>query len=61
MQLNLEALALFMLEEVDCSSEYEDDCFAVSFQGERLFCNRYPSHFAIEIVSTAQIVELPRP
>ena len=57
--VNLEALALFMFEEVDCSPEYEDDEFAVTFQGTRLYVERYVSHFRIEVGHPDGVVELP--
>ena len=58
-QTNLNALADYMLEVVDCSAEYEDDAFAIDFHGERFYVERYQSHFHMETLH-GEVFELPR-
>jgi hypothetical protein len=57
-QIDLEALADFLVYEVDCSADYEEDCFALTFREERLYVERHPSHFRIE--HGRAVMELPR-
>lgn len=55
--VNMDALANFV-ETLDSNPEYEDDCFAFSFDDARVYCERHKSHFRLEIGSA--IFELPR-
>ena len=59
-KIDLAKLADFMIEEVDCLPEYEDDAFSVDYNGERLYVERYTSHFYIED-RWGTVYELPRP
>jgi len=56
---DLAALADYMVEEVDCSSEFEDDAFGIEFRGERFYVERYRSHFYVES-RFGDIYEVPR-
>lgn len=58
-QIDLAKLADFMLEEVDCSPEFEEDAFRVDYNGHAFYVERYTTHFLIEDVDGASI-ELPR-
>ena len=58
-QNTLSALADYMLEVVDCSSEFEEDQFSIEFEGERFYCERYRSHFYME-TRDGLVFELPR-
>lgn len=63
MQLNtseLEQLADYLVCEVDCSSEFEDDCFAITFLGVRCYVERYIGFFRVEVGHKDNAVELPR-
>jgi hypothetical protein len=53
-------LADFMLCEIDCSADYEDDCFGVEWQGRKLYVERYRTHFRIELGHQHDVVEIPR-
>lgn len=55
--VNMDALANFV-ETLDSNPDYEDDCFAFSFDDARVYCERHKSHFRLEIGSA--IFELPR-
>ena len=57
--VNLTALADYMLTVVDCSEEFEDDAFGIQFEGERFYVERYMSHFYME-TAHGQVFELPR-
>lgn len=59
-QIELSALADYMLFEVECDPALEDDCFAVSWEGHRLFVQRRRSHFNIEFTEIGETVQLPR-
>ncbi|MEV4933165.1 hypothetical protein [Sphingobium sp. LSP13-1-1.1] len=63
MQLNtqeLAALADYLLCEIDCSSDYEEDEFSVEWRGHRLYVERYMSHFRVEVDHEDDVIELPR-
>ena len=59
-QIELNRLADFMFEVVECDADYEEDEFCVSFEGHRLYVERYVSHFRIEVGHEDNVVELPR-
>ncbi|QDC38690.1 MULTISPECIES: hypothetical protein [Sphingobium] len=59
LEIHLNALADFLIEEIDCSAEYEEDCFGLTFRGYRLYVERRRMHFRIE--HGAAVFELPRP
>lgn len=59
--IDLNKLADFMFEEVECCADFEEDEFSVSFAGHRLYVERYLSHYRIEIDHEDNVVELPRP
>jgi hypothetical protein len=46
--VNLVLLAEFV-EELDCSSEFEDDCFSFWFENERIYCERLPTAFFLHV------------
>jgi len=56
--LDLSALADFLIEEVDCSADYEEDCFGLTFRGVRFYVERHRSHFRLE--QGQRVYELPR-
>lgn len=58
-QIDLAKLADFMLEEVDCSPDFEEDAFRVDYAGQVFYVERYTSHFYMEDTSGASF-ELPR-
>jgi hypothetical protein len=58
-QIDLNALADYMLGTVDCSEDYEDDAFGVEFRGERFYVERYSSHFYMED-RNGTVFEIPR-
>lgn len=63
MQFNtseLEQLADYLVFEADCSSEFEDDSFAITFLGMRCYVERRRAHFRVEIGHRDNVVELPR-
>lgn len=57
MQIDFNALANFV-EVLDGNAEYEDDCFAFSFQGYRVYCERKRRHFNLHIGS--EVLQMPR-
>jgi hypothetical protein len=57
----LAQLSDYLICEIDCSAEYEDDQFAFTFSGVRLYVERYPSFFRVEVGHEDDVVELPRP
>lgn len=59
-QLDLNKLADFMLYEVECCADYEEDCFAVTFDGQRLYVERYLTFYRIEVGHEDEVLELPR-
>ena len=56
--IDLEALADFLEYEVDCSADYEEDCFGLTFRDHQFYVERHPTHFRIE--HSAMAYELPR-
>jgi hypothetical protein len=56
--VDLNALADFALSTFDYSADYEEDQFAFTFEGVRVFCERKRCFFRMDIAG--QIVELPR-
>lgn len=59
-QVELTQLADFMLEVVECDADYEEDEFCVSWNGHRLYVERYLSHYLIEVDHEDNTIELPR-
>lgn len=58
-RIDLNALADFMLEVVDCSADYEDDQFRVDYCGHAFYVERYTTHFYME-TPEGEVLELPR-
>ena len=58
MQIDLSALATFALDAFDYSAEFEDDAFAVTFEGARIYVERKRSFFLLHV--GADRVKLPR-
>jgi len=58
MQIELNAFANYALNTLDYSAEFEDDAFAVTFEGARYYVERKRNHFAIHIGS--EVHKLPR-
>jgi hypothetical protein len=56
----LAALADHLIEVVECDPEYEDDAFAITFYGVRIYCERYRTFYRAEIGHQDDVVELPR-
>ncbi|GFE72399.1 hypothetical protein [Novosphingobium sp. TCA1] len=56
----LSALADYLVCEIDCSAEYEDDQFAVTFSGVRCYVERYRDEFRVEVGHEDDVVFLPR-
>lgn len=59
-QIDLSALADYIVFTLECDPEYEDDSFAFSFEGQRIYAERYISHYRLEIGHEDNVVELPR-
>lgn len=60
MQIDYSALAHYVEATLDYSPDYEDDEFAFTFAGVRCYCERYRTHFRIEVGHEDDVVELPR-
>ena len=58
MQIELNALADYALKTFDYSADFEDDAFAVTFQGVRFYVERKRNHFKIHVGSAQH--KLPR-
>lgn len=58
MQIDLNALTNFVEETLDCSPDYEEDCFCFDFHGRRVYCERHRFSFKLEI--EGEVLELPR-
>jgi hypothetical protein len=56
----LSALADHLINVIDCSPEYEDECFAFTFEGVRLYVERYSDAFRVEVGHEDDVIELPR-
>jgi len=56
----LEALADYLICEIDCSADFEDDCFGIEWNGHRFYVERYMTHFRVELGHEDEVVELPR-
>ena len=48
-QIDIAAFANYALSNFDYSSEYEDDAFAVTFDGQRIYVERKRSHFVFHV------------
>lgn len=59
-QVELAQLADFMLEVVECDADFEEDEFCCSWNGHRLYVERYLTHYRIELGHEDDVVELPR-
>lgn len=59
-QIELTQLTDYMLEVVDCNAGFEEDEFAVNWNGHRLYVERYISHFRIEVGHEDDVLEIPR-
>lgn len=57
-QIDLAAFANYALKTFDYSADFEEDAFAVTFDGVRVYVERKRNHFAIQIGS--KIEKLPR-
>lgn len=57
-QIDLNAFADYALNTFDYSADFEDDAFAVTFEGARIYVERKRNHFAIHIGSDTH--KLPR-
>ncbi len=57
-QIDLAAFANYALSTFDYSADFEDDAFAVTFEGVRIYVERKRSFFNIHV--GAQRHELPR-
>ncbi len=58
MQIELAAFANYALNTFDCSAEFEDDAFAVTYEGVRYYVERKRNHFNIHVGSDQH--KLPR-
>lgn len=56
----LAALADYLVCEIDCSAEYEDDQFGIQFAGVGCYVERYSNFFRVEVGHPDDVVELPR-
>jgi hypothetical protein len=57
-RIDLNAFADYALNTFDYSEDFEDDAFAVTFEGARIYVERKRNHFAIHIGSDTH--KLPR-
>ena len=58
MQIELNAFADYALNTFDYSADFEDDAFAVTFQGVRYYVERKRACFHIHV--GAEVHQLPR-
>ena len=58
MLIDLNAFANYALDTFDYSEEFEDDAFAVTWEGARVYVERHRGHFTLEVGK--QVFELPR-
>lgn len=58
MQIDINAFANYVLSTFDFSDEFEDDAFAVTFEGVRVYCERKRHHFLLHVGSDQH--KLPR-
>ncbi|MES3097248.1 hypothetical protein [Sphingomonas aerolata] len=58
MQIELAAFANYALNTFDYSADFEDDAFAVTYEGVRYYVERKRNHFNIHLGSTRH--KLPR-
>lgn len=58
MQIDLNALAQFVEATLDYSPDFEDDQFAFTFQGARIYCERHRFWFMLEVAG--EVLEMPR-
>lgn len=58
MQIDLDALAHFADTTFDYSADYEDDQFAVEFEGIKVYVERKRTHFLLHV--GAERHKLPR-
>lgn len=56
----LAQLADYIVEVIECDPEYEADEFAFTFNGVRIYSERYLTHYRLEIGHEDDVVELPR-
>lgn len=57
-QIELNAFADYALSTFDYSADFEEDAFAVTWDGARIYVERKRNHFAIHIGS--KVHKLPR-
>lgn len=57
-QIELNAFADYALSTFDYSADFEEDAFAVTWDGARIYVERKRNHFAIHIGS--EVHKLPR-
>ncbi len=57
-QIDLAAFANYALNTFDFSEEFEEDAFAVTFEGTRIYVERKRSHFLLNVQGTTH--RLPR-
>ena len=57
-QIDLAAFANYALNTFDYSAEFEDDAWAVTFEGVRVYCERKRSHFVVHVGNARH--KLPR-
>lgn len=58
MQIDIAAFTDYALDTFDCSPDYEDDAFAVTFEGIRIYVERKRTFFDLHI--GAERYKLPR-
>lgn len=58
MQIDFEAFAHYAETTFDYDADFEDDAFALTFQGTRIYVERHRQCFVIEVQSARY--ELPR-
>lgn len=58
MQIELNAFADYALSTFDYDADFEDDAFAIDFQGARVYVERKRHHFAVHIGT--EVLKLPR-
>lgn len=58
MQIDLDAFAAFALDTFDYFADFEEDAFAVTFEGARIYVERKRSFFLLHVGNDR--VKLPR-
>jgi hypothetical protein len=57
-QIDINAFAAYALDTFDCDERFEDDEFAVTFDGSRIYVERRRNWFNVHV--GLEVIKLPR-